>query len=479
MRIASLIFVAIAAAPLSVSAFSGELQPLPQEIGCLSQNGVGECRQAGAGGVALWNPFGLAVTPNGKTLYGVSSYAVVRYDRDKGTGAVSEPGEQWCISRPDDPAEPLTPECEHMRMGDPADSPIVSPDGKFLYVLTNNGGRGFGVGAPSIAAFAIDKRKGTLTQLEGDDGCIGSTSGAAAMGCRSARQMDHLVRMAMSPDGETAYAYGTSSSSGLVIFARDKKTGGLTQLDGELGCWNTTGANGCTAHPLLDGNSISEMAVSRDGRSLYMAKKELLIFSRNKRKKDGPVGAVTYERCIAATSSNGCDVSPYISIANGVAISRNGKFVYVTSHSHQNVVGFERNKSARHGVVGDLGDVVSCVANYSATSAPEDCERVQSLGKPRIPTFSTNGRQLYVTSSLTGPSTLQVDKRSGELSFAGCLNQGPGCGPNLNYHPTFSRMGPRDFVVAKDGKHAYITGNVLNGNQVPADGFLMGLSRAR
>ena len=90
-----------------------------------------------------------------------------------------------------------------------------------------------------------DARGGALTQLDGEDGCVNNDG---AEGCAVGRALDRPREVAVSRDGKSVYVAsvaGDESEEGVAVFARDRRTGALTQLDGEDGCVNHDGAEGC------------------------------------------------------------------------------------------------------------------------------------------------------------------------------------------------------------------------------------------
>ena len=79
----------------------GELSQKPGTAGCVSETGTGGACQNGK---ALEDALGVAASPDGKSVYVASfaSDAVAVFDRDPGTGALSQkPGTAGCVSRRD------------------------------------------------------------------------------------------------------------------------------------------------------------------------------------------------------------------------------------------------------------------------------------------------------------------------------------------------------------------------------------------
>src|SRR5205814_285685 len=94
---------------------------------CVSQTGAGPC----ANGHALKTPTSVAVSPDGKSVYVTSivSGAVARFNRHPTTGAITQPaGTAGCVS------EDGTGPCADGHALKTPDSVAVSADGKSAYL---------------------------------------------------------------------------------------------------------------------------------------------------------------------------------------------------------------------------------------------------------------------------------------------------------------------------------------------------------
>ena len=131
----------------------------------------------------------------------------------------------------------------------------ITADGLNLYVG----------GGTSISAFQRNAKTGALTQLAGVLGCVSSSGGT---GCGHALGLSGVAQIALSPDGRHLYAVSSISGS-VTAFARDVKTGALTQLRGAAGCVRPGGQGGCASGVGLAG--ATALAIAPDGRSLYVA----------------------------------------------------------------------------------------------------------------------------------------------------------------------------------------------------------------
>ncbi|MEW6268201.1 MAG: beta-propeller fold lactonase family protein [Thermodesulfobacteriota bacterium] len=126
------------------------------------------------------------------------------------------------------------------------------------------------------------RKTGELTQLPGTDGCVGESSLGGA--CADGKALIGARGIAVSRDGRHVYV-GSASSNAVAVFARDRKTGALTQLPGTDGCVSEDGTNGECA----DGKALlnaGAVAVSDDGKSVYVASFQsgaVAVFARQRR----------------------------------------------------------------------------------------------------------------------------------------------------------------------------------------------------
>ena len=102
-----------------------------------------------------------------------------------------------------------------------------------------------------MAVFARDRRTGALTQLPGTDACV-SEDGTGG-DCADGVALDCPQGVAVSPDGRNVYV-ASSSAHAVAVFARDRRTGALTQLAGTDACVSEDGTGGDCA----DGVALAE-----------------------------------------------------------------------------------------------------------------------------------------------------------------------------------------------------------------------------
>src|SRR5262249_47619489 len=112
-----------------------------------------------------------------------------------------------------------------------------------------------------------DRKTGALSQLPGLDGCV--TDGGIPGVCAAGKALNGPRGVAVSRDGRDVYV-GSGGSDAAAVFARDPDTGRPSRLPGTDGCVSETGSGGACA----DGKALKSagnVAVSNDGKSVYVA----------------------------------------------------------------------------------------------------------------------------------------------------------------------------------------------------------------
>ncbi|MEA2218209.1 MAG: 6-phosphogluconolactonase [Solirubrobacteraceae bacterium] len=319
--------VALAAsliAPALASATIGALAQKAAAAGCISAVMVSGC----ADGRGLVAASDVALSPDGRQAYtaaGGSSGSgdgggVAIFDRDPATGALTQkPGTKGCISAAGGDCATAT---AVTRVGDVT----VSPDGHNVYVVAG------GSAESSIAIFDRDGATGELTQKPGVAGCV-SEDGTGG-GCTDARAMQAPGRVAISPDGTSAYvSSGTPASpaGAVAVFDRDPATGALTQKDGTAGCVSEDGSGGTCE----DGRGLARaisIAISPDGDSVYAVTyfNGVAIFDR-----DPDSGVLTQKAgqagCITVYGSDDCALRKGMLLAQAMTVSDDGASAYLAA----------------------------------------------------------------------------------------------------------------------------------------------------
>jgi DNA-binding beta-propeller fold protein YncE len=204
--------------------------------------------------------------------------------------------------------------------------------------------------------------------------------------------------------------------------------GTLTQLPRSAGCLVDRSAptGKCGSARALKGPGpfmgSRAIAVSPDGKNVYVASSKsdaIAIFKRNARtgKLVQPPGT---GGCIAAEGAGGCAVAVGLDGPNSVAISADGRNVYVTSRTANSLTAFSRNPGS-----GSLTQLPAGFGCISGLPVPV-CASGRALVGPDVVVVSPDGRNVYVGSFFgNAVAVFNRDPASGALAqpsgAAGCI----------------------------------------------------------
>jgi DNA-binding beta-propeller fold protein YncE len=308
---------------------TGTLRQLSGTAGCIAAAGNGvTCANARA----LLGPRGIVISPDGMNVYVASrdSSAVAIFSRDTTTGVLTQLiGAAGCVSN--DGSGGI---CSHGKALAGVRGIAVSPDSKYVYVASQT--------ANAVAVFARDKITGVLTQLSGIAGCIAENGDGVT--CAYGRGLLAPIHVDVSPDGKHVYVASRDSHS-VAIFARNTKTGALTQLRGTAGCIAENGDDVTCA----GGRGLNEavyVAVSPDGKNVYVASQvsdAVAEFARNTKtgalvQLAGLTGCVSQDGALeSCTDGNGLDGTV------ALTVSPDSKYVYAVAFNSNAVSIFNRN----------------------------------------------------------------------------------------------------------------------------------------
>ncbi len=256
----------------------------------------------------LFGASGVAVSPDGDHVYvtGRSDDGIALFDRDPVGGALG-----FVTAYYDGDVLPSGT----VNGLDGAEALVVSPDGEHVYVVAYNDS--------AIAVFDRDPASGLLEFVEAhtDNSVGGLIDGLAG-----------ATSVAISPDGAFVYVAGTNDDA-IVVFSRqddsiDPDFGKLTYVESKFDGGPIDG---------LDGVQWVEISPGPNGPHLYAASgvdKAVAVFSRNL-----ATGALTFVEAEkdGIAGVNGLDG------ANSLAVSNDGRHVYVTGPSEDALALFSRN----------------------------------------------------------------------------------------------------------------------------------------
>jgi DNA-binding beta-propeller fold protein YncE len=316
----------------------GTLRQAKGVAGCIAAKGANGCATA----VGLDEPNSVAVSPDGRNVYATSraGNSVTSFLRNPKSGALEQlPPPAGCIS-----SLPL-PGCVPGRALLAPDVVVVSPDGTSVYA-----GSFFG---NSVAAFARTTT-GALTQLAGTAGCIAE----ATEGCATGIALKSVEGLAVSGDGASVYA-ATALSNAVVELSRDASTGALAQASDGSGCIVDAALTGCTLGRELAG--ANAVAISPDDGNVYVT--SLFSNSVTSFNRAGPATALTQKEgtsaCLIFLRSAGCSFGRALVAPEGLAVSPDGKNVYVASFKTGAIDVLNRGSA---GAVGQKAGAAGCLA---------------------------------------------------------------------------------------------------------------------
>ena len=226
----------------------------------------------------------------------------------------------------------------------------VSPDGASVYVA-------------AIISGAIDvldrSPDGGILQKPGTAGCISNNGTGGA--CFDGAGLSGVRGLVVSPDGTSVY--GAAYVTDAIAILDRAPNGALTQKAGTAGCISESG----TAGACVDGTALTgaaAVAISPDGTSVYIAAQDndaIVAFDRSSdgtlTQKPGAAG------CITLLAQAPCAMGSGLDEPRGIAVSSDGKSVYVASGVSDTLTVFDRatdgtltQKPGAAGCLDDDGD---------------------------------------------------------------------------------------------------------------------------
>ncbi|SOE20259.1 6-phosphogluconolactonase, cycloisomerase 2 family [Spirosomataceae bacterium TFI 002] len=237
-------------------------------------------------------------------------------------------------------------------------------------------------------------------------------------GTGGVNNLDGATGVAVSPDGKNVYVASVNDDA-LTVFDRNVLTGGLSfKQDFKDGTGEVNNLNGARG-----------LAVSPDGKQVYVVSSidaSLTVFDR-----DGLTGALSFKQDFKDAVGRVNNLRG----AGGVAVSPDGKQVYVVSYTDDALTVFDRDV-----LTGDLRFKEDFI---------DETRGANNLNGAIGVSVSPDGKQVYVVSELDHALTV-FDRNvlTGGLSFKQDFKDGSGEVNNLN--------GAGSVVVSPDGKQVYV-----------------------
>jgi DNA-binding beta-propeller fold protein YncE len=258
--------------------------------------------------------------------------------------------------------------------------------------------------------------------------------------------------------------------------------GTLVQLHKGLGCIadQSKPIKGCGTARALQGPGpfmgSRAIALSPDGKSVYVASSKsdaIAIFRRNAKS-----GALTQAKgaagCIAAKAADGCAKAIGLDGPNSVAVSADGKNVYATSRTADSITTFRRDGK---GALTQLPGAAGCIAGVPLPG----CGTGRALLGPDVVTISPNGANVYVGSFFGNEVAVFARNRDGGAlsqpgGSGGCIAEtsSSGCAVGV------ALGAPEGMAISPSGAWVYVASALSNAVAVLArDPATGALSQAR
>jgi DNA-binding beta-propeller fold protein YncE len=364
------------------------------------------------GSRAIGDPRGVAVSPDGRSVYVTSARAdAVRVFRRSETGALRQlRGRAGCVRLHGGRR------CRHGRA---MNSPVlvaVSADGRNVYVAA--------FGSRAIAVFRRSPRTGSLRQLRGRAGCVREREKTS---CRDGDGLTGLRSLAFSPNGRFVYA---GTFDGVATFARDRRTGALTQVaagDGTIG-------------------RVGDLAVDPTGSHLYASSPDdqaVAVF-------DVSGGVPRPAGCISESGAAGCTAGRTLNGVFELALSPDGRQLYAAAEFNGAVAILARDPAT--GALSQPPGRLGCIREGGG----RDCAEARFLGHPDLIEMSRDGRNVYVRAEGGDVAVLRRDRATGALTEIAYMRG----------------LRATAMALSRDGRNAYVTSG-------PPGGAVSVYSRAR
>jgi DNA-binding beta-propeller fold protein YncE len=268
--------------------------------------------------------------------------------------------------------------------------------------------------------------------------------------------LSFAYQIVVSPNGEHAYSVGVQGD--LIEYSRSLSNGSLSVI----GCFTSLalGEPECAGENVQMGVAAvgdpSAIAISPDGKSVYVTSQLNNTIAEFKVEESGlleKIGCITDESSLAEceTGAKGLE-NPY-----GVTVSPDGENVYVTAFSEEAIGEFKRNTET--GVLAQLASPNECVGDASSSCGTKTI----GLGEDVGIVVSPNGKDLYVaagTKGAKGDVAALARGAEGALEpLSGperCIGSSSECAPGAHID------GVEDLTVSPDGKYVYGTSASTN-----------------
>jgi 6-phosphogluconolactonase (cycloisomerase 2 family) len=296
------------------------------------------------------------------------------------------------------------------------------------------------------AAPASAQDPGSFNQLSGRSGCIAQL-GTDAAGCARAGGLARANAVVVSPDQRHVYvaAGGSpgSGSNGVVAFSRAPDDGALDFV----ACVSDDRTDGRTGSDgsCDDGDALvgaNDVAVTADGRFVYVSAGSGAVtwFER-----DAASGRLVQRGCVQEFVRGArCSAGVGLLGASGVDVSADGTSVYVTGRESGAIAIFARDVET-----GALAQV-QCISDSGTDGA---CEEGSGLNRASEVTVAPDGGDVYVAASSGAVTGYRRDAATGMLRPHVCLLDEAPEGPCRTGR---ALAGAAGVAVSPDGRSVFV-----------------------
>ncbi len=294
----------------------------------------------------------------------------------------------------------------------------VSPDGRDVVVAAGGDG--------AVTTFSRDVATGALTL----QGCVND---AGSGGCDPGAGLGGAEGVAVSPEGNSVYVAAPADHA-LNVLTRNATTGDLTYV----GCFKDLGAPGtCTLGEIQGLAAAQQVAVAPDGRNVYATGRGDDAVVNLLR---APSGTLTPRNCVSDTGGACSSATQGLDGARALAVSADGRNVYVTGQVEDAVVSFTRDASA--------GDLTPLDLDQNGLGG------VSGLNGPEGIAVAPDGASVYTGSVDSEALTGFTRDAAGRLTFQECFKDGA---PGSGCRGAEGLDDANAIAVPVDGSHIYVS----------------------
>lgn len=325
---------------------------------------------------------------------------------------------------------------------------------------------GLGVALSALLVAVVPARAGatplpgSLTQLATPFNCIGEATGVSegnACGTLVTAGTNNAFQVQLSPDGRNAYSVAVGGA--LIEYSRDEATGALTVI----GCI-TAGTEKCAEKEVTENvEEITEptaVALSPDGKDVYVTSKgkdDVVEFEREE--ASGLLTQIDGNKgCVAEEAGGECEIKNAKGLHEpyGITVSPDGKNVYVTAAQGEAVAEFSRNTSS--GTIEPLSGH-ECIGGPTSGCT---LDTAVGMAEPFGVIVSPDGKNVYVAAGAKKAEGAIVEFERGP---EGALKQLEGNGGKegciseqiAQCEAGAGVEGAEDIAISPDEKNIYVT----------------------